>query len=134
MSDTAIDLGSWEITDAAVRGYLDAVGDPLTVYRDTGMAPPLLLAARVVGLLLARLSLPAGAVHSRQEVTTLAALRIGAQVSATAQVEATRERGSMRFLTVNYTAADIASGSDLLRGRTTVLLPAAGAPGAAHDC
>lgn len=117
-----INLGCWEITPAAVREYLAAVGDTLPIYRDAQFAPPLLLAARVVGILLDQLSLPAGAIHSLQEVDTLAPARIGARVSASAQVAPAQERGGMRFLTVNYTIADSA-GRDLMRGRTTVLLP-----------
>lgn len=117
-----INLGCWEITPAAVREYLAAVGDTLPIYRNTQFAPPLLLAARVVGILLDQLSLPDGAIHSLQEVDTLAPARIGARVSASAQVAPAQARGGMRFLTVNYTVAD-AAGRDLMRGRTTVLLP-----------
>ena len=124
MEDTAIDLGSWQITADAAREYLDAVGDDLPVYGDTGIAPPLMLTARVVGLLLDRLSLPDGAIHSLQDVATVNAPPIGSVVTATAQVEPARIRGGMRFLTVNYRVADADSGVELQRGRTTVLLPA----------
>lgn len=125
MSQTTatINLGCWEITPAAVREYLAAVGDPLPIYRETQFAPPLLLAARVVGILLDRLSLPDGAIHSLQEVDTLAPAPVGARVSAAARVEPARERGGMRFLAVSYTVADAGNGRDLMRGRTTVLLP-----------
>ena len=123
MEDTAIDLGRWQITADAAREYLDAVGDDLPVYGDTGIAPPLMLTARVVGLLLDRLSLPDGAIHSLQDVATVNAPPIGSVVTATAQVEPGRIRGGMRFLTVNYRVADADSDVELQRGRTTVLLP-----------
>ena len=132
MPDNAIDLGSWQITDAGVQEYLDAVGDGLPVYLETGIAPPLMLTARVVGLLLERLSLPDGAIHSLQDVETLGVPRIGRTVSAWAQVEPARERGGLRFLTVNYGVGDVDQDVDLQRGRTTVLLPAA-AQGAGGD-
>jgi acyl dehydratase len=83
-----------------------------------------MLAARVVALLLERLSLPDGAIHSLQDMETVDPLRVGSTVSAVAKVEPVRERGGMRFLTVSYTVADEATGSDLMKGRTTVLLPA----------
>ncbi len=123
MEDTAIDLGSWQITADAAREYLDAVGDDLPVYHDAGIAPPLMLTARVVGLLLDRLSLPDGAIHSLQDVETLGAPRIGITAATTARVDPPRERGGLRFLTVNYNITDADSGADLQRGRTTVLLP-----------
>ena len=125
MQHTNINLGAWEITADGVEEYLSAVGDELTVYRATGVAPPLMLAARVVGRLLERLSLPDGAIHSLQDVVTITAPRVGARVSAQAQVEPARARGGMRFLTVNYTVSDARTGSALMQGRTTVLLPIA---------
>ena len=123
MEDTAIDLGSWQITADAAREYLDAVGDDQTAYGDTGIAPPLMLTARVVGLLLDRLSLPDGAIHSLQDVETLSAPRIGMTAATIARVDPPRERGGLRFLTVNYSVTDADSGGELQRGRTTVLLP-----------
>ncbi len=126
MQDKAISLGSWDITSDAVHEYLSAVGDNLPLYMDSQCAPPIMLAARVVALLLERLSLPDGAIHSLQDLETVAALRVGSTVSATARVEPVRERGGMRFLTVNYTVSDEPTGHDLMTGRTTVLLPVDG--------
>ena len=125
VQDAAIDLGSWQITADGMREYLDAVGDGLPVYLETGTPPPLMLTARVVGLLLERLSLPDGAIHSLQDVETVNAPPIGGEVSATAQLEPARERGGMRFLTVNYSVTSAGGGAILQRGKTTVLLPAA---------
>ena len=124
MQDNAISLGSWDITSEAVHEYLSAVGDNLTLYMDTQCAPPIMLAARVVALLLERLSLPDGAIHSLQDLETVDVLRVGSTVSAVARVEPLRERGGMRFLTINYTVSDEPTGSDLMNARTTVLLPA----------
>ena len=124
MQDNAISLGSWEITAEAVHEYLSAVGDNLPLYMDSECAPPIMLVARVVALLLERLSLPDGAIHSLQDLETVGALRVGSTVSAAARVDPVRERGGMRFLTVNYTVSEEPAGSDLMKGRTTVLLPA----------
>lgn len=123
-TDTELYLGCWEVADGDVRQYLAAVGDALPIYRDAGIAPPLLLAARVVGRLLERLSLPDGTIHSLQDVETVNPPAIGARVAASAVVAPVRERAGMRFLTVNYRVTDADSGADLQRGRTTVLLPA----------
>ena len=132
-----IPLGSWEITPAAVTEYLAAVGDTLPVYRQAGCAPPLLLAARVVAILLERLAIPDGAIHSLQDLTVLAPAPIGARVCAVARSQPPRQRGGMRFLTVNYTISQLppptpedndasanATAIDLLHARTTILLPA----------
>lgn len=124
MEDNAINLGSWKISSDAVREYLSAVGDDLPLYAESQCAPPIMLAARVVALLLERLSLPDGAIHSLQDIESTGELRIGSMVSAVARVDQVRERGGMRFLTVNYTVSEEDSGTNLMNGRTTVLLPA----------
>ena len=125
MQDAAIDLGRWQITADGVREYLDAVGDASPVYLETGTPPPLMLTARVVGRLLERLSLPDGAIHSLQDVETVNPASVGSEVLGTARLEPPRERGGLRFLTVNYSVADSIGGRELQRGKTTVLLPAA---------
>ena len=132
-TDTELDLGAWQITDAEVRQYLTAVGDALPIYQDAGIAPPLLLAARVVGRLLERLALPDGTIHSLQDVETVNPPAIGARVAASATVAPARERGGMRFLSVNYRITDADRGADLQRGRTTVLLPVDAAAADATD-
>ena len=124
MEDNAINLGSWKISSDAVREYLSAVGDDLALYAESQCAPPIMLAARVVALLLERLSLPDGAIHSLQDIESTGELRIGSMVSAVARVDQVRERGGMRFLTVNYTVSEEDGGTNLMNGRTTVLLPA----------
>ena len=124
MEDNAINLGSWKISSGAVREYLSAVGDDLPLYAESQCAPPIMLAARVVALLLERLSLPDGAIHSLQDIESTGELRIGSMVSAVAKVDQVRERGGMRFLTVNYAVSEENSGTNLMNGRTTVLLPA----------
>lgn len=126
MQDSSIDLGSWQVTGDEVQGYLRAVGDELPVYAESGIAPPLMLTAKVVGLLLDRLSLPDGAIHSLQDVETINPPRLGTVVATTAHVEPARERGGLKFLTVNYSATDAEDGSLLQQGRTTVLLPPTG--------
>ena len=121
---TTLDLGVWNVCADSVRRYLAAVGDELAVYQDTGFAPPLWLAARMVGVLLDRLSLPDGTIHSLQDVEALEPIGLGSRVAATATVEAVRQRGGMSFQTITYVVRHPDSDLIVLRGRTTVLLPA----------
>ena len=133
MTNATLDLGQWEISPGEVCEYLSAVGDESAAYAETRIAPPLIISARVVGLLLERLSLPDGAIHSLQDVETVGAPRIGQTVAASAQVESPRERGGLTFLTVNYSVADAKDSTELQRGRTTVLLPAGTDPWCSAD-
>jgi 3-hydroxybutyryl-CoA dehydratase len=118
---TALDLDPWELTHDWVQEYLTAVGDSSPVYRETGLAPPLALAARTLGQLLDKLSLPAGAIHSLQELETLGPARPGQQVRGLASLERPRRQGSLEFRTVAYQLRD-GGGRPLLRGKSTVLI------------
>lgn len=121
-SGAGIDLGRWTLTEDRVREYLDAVGDDLAVYAEAGLVPPLALCAWALGAMLERLSLPAGTIHSIQEMEALAGVPVGEEIRGEALPERPRSRGGLRFMTVGYT---LYNGSDdpVQRGRTTVLTP-----------
>lgn len=121
--DSVIDLGSWTLTDESVRQYLDAVGDDLGLYAEVGLAPPLALCAWSLGAMLERLSLPAGTIHSIQEMEVLAGVKAGDVIRGEALPERSRSRGDLRFMTVGYTLYG-ESGDVVQRGKTTVLIPA----------
>lgn len=119
---SAIELGSWTIAEELVRDYLDAVGDDLDLYSETGLAPPLALCAYALGAMLEKLSLPAGTIHSIQEMDVLAGVAIGEVIRGEALPERPRSRGGLRFMTVGY-ALSRTSGEVVQTGKTTVLTP-----------
>ena len=118
----AIDLGSWTVTEASVAGYLAATGDELPLYADLELAPPLALCAWALGAMLDKLALPAGTVHSIQEMEARAPVPIGAEICAAAVPERLRSRGGIQFMTVAYTLSD-GLGEPVQTGKTTVVLP-----------
>ena len=118
----AIDLGSWTLTEQSVREYLDAVADDLGLYMEAGLVPPLALCAWALGAMLEKLSLPAGAIHSIQEMEAVAGVAIGDEIRGEAVPERPRNRGGLRFMTVGYTLEN-GSGDIVQRGKTTVLTP-----------
>ena len=95
-----LDLGSFDATQDSVDEYLYSVGDVLSIYKETGLAPPLYSAASALGALLRELALPPGAIHSLQEVETLAPVAIGSSVKISALVEKPRRRAGLEFITV----------------------------------
>jgi 3-hydroxybutyryl-CoA dehydratase len=134
---TEIELDGWQLTQEWAEEYLAAVGDAAPAYRERGLVPPLALAARTLGQLLEKLSLPPGAIHSLQELEVLAPLRPGQTVQGRAQLDPPRRRGGLEFRTVGYTLRG-KDGLPLLHGKTTVLVvqpgpQPAGASGARRD-
>ena len=118
----AVDLGTWTLAGEAVKQYLDAVGDELDIYTETGLVPPLALCAWALGAMLDKLSLPAGTIHSIQEVEAVAGVAAGDVIRGKAVPERPRSRGGLRFTTVVYTLYNVA-GDPVQRGKTTVLTP-----------
>ena len=121
-SGLAIDLGGWTLTEDLVKGYLDAVDDDLAVYAETGLAPPLALCAWALGAMLDKMSLPAGTIHSIQEMEALAAVAVGDEIRGEAVPERPRTRAGLRFMTVTYSLKN-GSGQIVQAGKTTVLTP-----------
>ena len=118
-----IDLGRWTVTEDKVKGYLEAVDDVQELYLELGLAPPLALCAYALGALLDKMSLPAGTIHSIQEMEVVGATTIGQEVYGEAAPERPRSRGGLKFTTVVYTLRD-GEGEVVQRGKTTVLTPA----------
>ena len=118
MTGEAIDLGRWTITEEWVKGYLNATGDDQGLYLELGLAPPLALCAYALGAMLEKLSLPAGTIHSIQEMEAMAGVSIGQEIFGEALPERPRTRGGLRFMTVGYTLRD-GAGQVVQWGKTT---------------
>ena len=121
-------LGRVSVAAKPVDAYLQAVGDELPIYRQTGLAPPLYAAAAALGLLLKTLQLPPGAIHSLQEINTRSPIAIGGELQAIADLERPRQRGGLQFITASCTLTALADDpsaipAPALTGKTTVMAP-----------
>ena len=116
-----MDLGSWAVTEEVLREYLEAVGDATPAYFQHGLVPPVALAARALGLLLERMDLPPGAIHSLQEIETLGPVSLHQTISGRATVSPPRRRGDMEFINAGFALND-ERGDEVLAGKSTVLV------------
>ena len=116
-----IELGCWGVTEEWIGEYLEAVGDSLPIYLQLGLAPSLALAARALEALLDRLDLPAGAIHSLQELQTRRAVGIGEEISGVARLRPARQRGGLQFITVDFILRN-GAGDEVQTGKSTVLV------------
>ena len=121
-----LDMGRVSVAAKQVDDYLRAVGDELPIYRQTGLAPPLYGTAAALGLLLKTLKLPPGAIHSLQEVDTLAPIYVaerggGRELRAVATFERPRKRAGLHFITA---ACHLGSAPHtlVLTGKSTVMV------------
>ena len=114
------------ITDDAIAGYLAAVEDDGDTYAREGIAPPMAVAALVMGEALQAIELPAGAVHTGQELGFEAPVDVGAEVDCAATVVQNSVRRGTRFMALEI-VADV--GDDrALTGRVSMAIPEGAIP------
>ena len=120
-SSQSLEVGRVSVETKPVEDYLRAVGDELPIYSQTGLAPPLYGTASALGLMFKSLNLPPGAIHSLQEVNTLAPIALGQELRAVSTVERPRERAGLRFITAACTL-ESASATSVMTAKSTVLV------------
>ena len=108
------------IAEDQVRAYLKAVDDDADVYRVEGLAPPMAVAALVMGATMRAVELPAGAVHTGQELDFVAPVSLGAELDCGATVAQNSVRRGTRFLVLHITAN---TGTDrAMSGRVSIAI------------
>ena len=116
-----VELGRWEVREDFIAEYLAAVDDGQKDYGEHRLVPPLALTALALGALLEKLNMPAGAIHSLQEVETRRGLQWGETVAGTATLQRPRRRGNLQFIIAEYVITDH-GGAPVQVGKTTVLV------------
>ena len=117
-----IDLGELTLTQEFVDSYLQAVEDKSAIYQQISVAPPLALAARVLSLLIAKLSLPSGALHVSQQVYSQRAIMVGQELWGSAQSSRPLQRKRWTFISTDFVINN-QKGLEVLKGQTTVMVP-----------
>ena len=88
------------ITPAQAAAYRSAVEDDDVLYEQEHLVPPMAVAALVMGTALRAVELPAGAVHTGQELEFAAPVAEGATLSCSATVAQNSVRRGTRFLVI----------------------------------
>ena len=114
------------LTADDVARYLDAVGDTNGVYAASGCAPPLAVAARALGGLLEVMELPAGALHTGQEVEARAAVPPGATLTLSGRIAQRSEREGLVICAIAFEVTPEGAVSPAITGRTTVMVAPVG--------
>lgn len=107
--------------------YLLAVQDELPTYGDMGVgdkgvAPPLMVVAQAMRIMLDTLGLPPGAIHTSQDLELLGLVRCGIEVECLIKLTRDTVRGPMRVLTVDFVVSECGAGP-LIKARSTVMVP-----------
>ena len=118
-----LDLGTWLLGEEFVEAYLAAVENTSVIYDDTGVVPPMAVAARALGALIEALQLPPGTIHASQELECKGVLQMGDEVRCVGRVSRPRRRGDWSLMTAEF-AVSMMGGGSIVAGKSTVLVPA----------
>ncbi len=119
----AIDL---QVTQDEIAAYADAVGDDNEIYASVGLAPPLAIAARALGALLELMELPAGTLHTGQELTCRAAVPIGARLRLTGRIAQRSERAGLIVSGIELAITIEGDDAPAIFAKSTIMSPTKG--------
>lgn len=108
-----------------VGEYAAAVEDAAIGALDSGLVPPMALAALAVRSLLEATKLPPGTLHVAQELAFRRPVRTGERLTARATVASRGERAGWVLMGVELLVEDGGS-SPVMTGRATITIPAGG--------
>jgi len=119
------DIGAIDVTQDGVERYLAAIEDTNAVYNETGLAPPVAVAALALTQLLEMIDLPDGTLHIGQEIEMHGGVPIGAQLSMRGWIAQRSVRQGAVISVIEFALTLDGKGDPALTGRTTVMVQGA---------
>ena len=113
---------SYRVDSSMVGAYLEAVEEDSSLYGDSGLVPPMVIAAHALTALSKTMAFPAGAVHVSQVVEFTGTVGTGDTITSRASVGRTQKRGRFHLLSIDLSACKD-DDRVVFRGRTDFILP-----------
>ena len=113
---------SYRVDSSMVGAYLEAVEEDSSLYGDSGLVPPMVIAAHALTALSETMAFPAGAVHVSQVVEFTGAVDTGDTITSRARVGRTQKRSRFHLLSIELSACKD-DDRVIFRGRTDFILP-----------
>ena len=114
---------SYKLDPATVAAYCQAVEETSSLYQDTGLVPPMAIAAFAMATLSEGLSLPSGAIHVSQEIEFIHTVSIGDTITCHSRVSRRQNRGKFHLLAIDLNVFN-QDGRAVMAGKTSFILPA----------
>ena len=112
---------SYELTEPVVAKYLDAVAERQD-FLNSGIVPPLAIAACAMTALSQSFAVPPGSIHASQELEFLKIVTVGATVSCSGKIAHRLERGRLNLMSIEISALD-QDEEKVLTGKATIAIP-----------
>ncbi len=117
---------TFELTQDYVDEYVAATNDRNDIYNDTGLAPPLAVAAQALGTLLDVIELPAGSLHTGQEVEMKAGVQVPSRLELAGRLARRSLRAGLMIVVLEFQVSRMDQNAPALVGKTTLMLPPGG--------
>ena len=91
---------SYKLDHSMVSTYRKAVEETSSLYQDTGLVPPMAVAAYAMAALSEGIRLPPGAIHVSQALEFLDTVSVGDTITCMAKVSGKRDRGRLHLMTI----------------------------------
>ncbi len=113
---------AFQVDSEIVADYLKAVEENNAIYQNTGLVPPMALAALALKALINTISMPPGTIHVSQEFEFIAAANTQDTLTSQAKVSRVQERGKLHLMTVDINVVNQEQ-KPVLAGKTSFVLP-----------
>ncbi len=113
---------TFDLTQDDVDEYLAATNDQNSIYSETGLAPPLAVAARALGTLLDVVELPAGSLHTAQEVEMKAGVPVPSTLELVGRLARRAMRAGLVIAVLEFQVSPRGQDTPALVGKTTVMM------------
>ncbi|MEE8414623.1 MAG: MaoC family dehydratase N-terminal domain-containing protein [Dehalococcoidales bacterium] len=114
--------GNYKLDASTVSIFLKAVEDTSPLYQDTGLVPPMAVAASAMATLSRTISLPPGSIHISQELEFIDMVSLDDSLTSYARISRTQRRGKLHLLTVDIDVRN-QHRKTVLTGKTSFILP-----------
>jgi acyl dehydratase len=114
--------GHYRLEASTVSLYIEAVEETSPLYRGSGIAPPMAVAANAIKALSEDILLPEGAVHVSQELEFSDIVHVNDTITCYSRVSKKQVRGKLHLMTVDFNMLD-QNRRTVLTGKTSFILP-----------
>ena len=114
----------FQIDSVTAADYLKAVEEDNTMYQNTGLVPPMAVAALALKSLIGAISMPPGTIHVSQEFEFIDTVNTQDTLTSRASVSRIQERGKLHLINVDINVSNQEQ-KPVLAGKTGFILPVA---------
>ena len=113
---------AFQVDSTTVDDYLKAVEEDNAIYKNTGLVPPMAVAALALKSLISAISMPPGTIHVSQEFEFIDTVNTQDTLTSHAGVSRVQERGKLHLISVDINVSNQEQ-KPVLAGKTSFILP-----------